>query len=225
LSEAENCTFEPKINFKKEKDSKEDNKEEEIINKRVSNKEWVDSMGKNFTSKFPLRYKEGICKKAYVLFLDGKFTEVIRELEKAFDIEAIKCKFDPKYAEYMKKKKANEKKSEQEKQEEQFEMYRPEKKVGTIEKDNFSNPKNHEICLQVYEILKGIDDYNKSRLKDSKRLKEELKIIEQTKNDKPFLENTTIKEENVKEDGLNHSIKYTKDKYFKFFKTMMCPLK
>jgi hypothetical protein len=269
LSEAEHCTFEPKLN-------KEENQltNEEIINKRISNKMWVTQMGGNFSSRFPLVYKEGIYKKAVIMFQEGRFTDVLNQLQNAFDLDLIKSHFDPKYAEIYKKKKLEENKKDGDAPRNDFHsMFNGgggEKKKA--EPDDFSNPKNKQICFEVYSILKAIDDHRKSKKREIKKIKDELKIVQETEKEIrlsksiSMLNTTTnsgtkfgctqIGNNNIKTDtnftstsikqqdkitnmnqGKNsslytsldkhsiHKINYIKDRYFKFFKTMMCPLK
>lgn len=212
FSEAEHCTFEPRIN-KKDDDFKNAT-EEEIVARRVSNKQWVNSMGENFSHRFPLVYKDGICKKAGILFQEGKFTEAVHLLEKAFDLDAIRCHFDPKYAAKLAQK-AKETKPHEE--ENIFQFASTKKKP--IEKDNFREEKNLQICAEVYSILKEIDEFKKGKKKNAQKLKKEIKVITDTK--KELVTGPTNPPTN-KED---HQITFIKDKYFKFFKTIMCPLK
>jgi hypothetical protein len=203
LDEAEHCTFEPKLN---KTDKALTN--EEIINKRISNKAWVNSMGENFSTKFPLVYKEGILKKAQKLFNDGKFSDVMKTLEAAFDLDIIKAHFDPKYAE------AYYRKQEQDHLNKDPDAFHGHEKPKNIVPDKFSNPKNKRICEEVYYMLKDMDDYKKDKSRQIRKLKSELNMIK-----------TVVAGGNVTttEDAIK--LKFIKDRYFKFFKSIMCPLK
>jgi len=261
LSEAEHCTFEPKLN-KKENEYLEN---EEIIKKRISNKEWVEHMGPNFTSSFPLVYKEGTFKKARIAFLDGNFSEAFKRLSNAFDIDAIKSFFDPKYALVYKKKIEEERKRQlfAGGKKEMVSMYDNEQNAKkNVQPDDYKNAKNKELCYQVYCMVSEMESYKKAKEKEAKKIEDELKIINRIKNDKnlPNSESTgkTIridsfaKNANASLINVNnntsaaavrfdataeksnfattnyqtlHKENYLKDRYFKFFKSIMCPLK
>jgi tetratricopeptide (TPR) repeat protein len=210
LDEAEHCTFEPKLN-KFENTKQLTN--EDIINKRISNKAWVGEMGENFSTRFPLVYKEGVLKKAQYVFNEGRFSEAIKILETAFDLDLIKANFDPKYAEiYFKKQ-------------EDLQLNRdPNAFVGhekpkTIIADKFSNPKNKRICEEIYYMLKDMEDYKKERNKQVKKLEQELKMINTVS-----AGNQTVSKRAPSKDTMN-KLSFIKDRYFKFFKSIMCPLK
>ena len=79
----------------------------EIVNKRISNKVWVDQMGHNFVTSHPLVYKEGIFKKARISFLEGNFTETMKRINLAFDVDCLKEYFDPKFDVIYRKKLEN----------------------------------------------------------------------------------------------------------------------
>lgn len=212
LDEAEHCTFEPKIN--KNENARQLNNDE-LINKRISNKAWVEEMGENFSTKFPLVYKEGVLRKAKSSFNDGKFTEVIKILEVAFDLDVIKAYFDPKYAEIYYKKMED----EHLKQAANQDRYMGHEKPKNIVSDKFSNPKNKRICEEVYYMLKDMEDYKKDKNKQIKKLEQELTLIKREKN----RSNSRVKESLDKNTQLK--ISFIKDRYFKFFKSIMCPLK
>lgn len=264
LEEAEHCTFEPQINKKEENISSED-----VINKRLSNKIWVDQMGNNFCNRFPLVYKEGIAKKAKIMFKEGNFTDCMKLLESAFEIEEIKAHFDPKFGAIYKKKKDEESRKAREEgknQNDNFSMFNSEKKKA-LEKDNFSNPKNKKICEHVFIMVNEMEMYRKSMKKEADKVKQELKVIHQTQKDikqgkgfsvldsmvsemktnsTKFHTNTNMSGSKAKitlnsnntmnpipEENKNNMnitlapehLTYLKDRYFKFFKTIMCPLK
>ena len=65
FSEVEHCTFEPRLNIQKETKPE---KPEEVVQKRLSNKEWVVKMGDNFKKRFPLIHKEGQLKIAKIAY-------------------------------------------------------------------------------------------------------------------------------------------------------------
>jgi hypothetical protein len=103
-SEVEHCTFEPRLNIQKDYKGKND-KPEEVVHKRLSNKEWVLKMGNNFKKLFPLIHKEGQLKKAKVAHQNGDFTLAMKIITDAFVIDQIKCHFDKKFEMAYKKKK------------------------------------------------------------------------------------------------------------------------
>jgi hypothetical protein len=91
FDDAEHCTFEPKLSktaYQLEKDA--------LIESRLNNDKWVNEMGKNFTTVRGTIYKEGILKKAKVLFSEGKYDDTIKLLEKAFDLNVFKA-YKPKF--------------------------------------------------------------------------------------------------------------------------------
>jgi hypothetical protein len=255
LAEAEHCTFEPKLN-KKENVYLEN---EEVIKKRISNKEWVEQMGPNFTESFPLVFKEGIFKKARISFLDGNFTEALKRLSNAFDIDAVKAHFDAKFAIIHKKNLEQEKKKQNLGKREMVSMYDNEQNAKkNVHADDYKNAKNKELCYQVFCIVSEIENYKKAKEKEAKKIEEELKIIKRFKQDKKLIMCETEKGlgNSVVLGNLNnnaslkvnadtpmsyldatnkanlstnyqtlHKENYLKDRYFKFFKSIMCPLK
>jgi hypothetical protein len=229
LNEAEHCTFEPKIN-KKDSDVNYLT-HEEIIGRRISNKVWVEKMGANFSNRFPLVYKEGVLKKVYNLFNEGKFSEVLKELEEAFDLEAIRAHFDKKFAEKIKKKNEEENKKKNSECEKKHDLHSFKHHVGPdvkkgAEKDDFNNPKNFQICQEVFDILSQIDHYKKSKLRAANSLKNELKIVKELSKEK--LNKSSIHLNRTSAETHKNNLEKTnflKDRYFKFFKTIMCPLK
>jgi hypothetical protein len=222
LSEAEHCTFEPNTNNKKNGMTNE-----EAVNKRISNKVWVDQMGGNFATKFPLIFKDGICKKAQKMYLDGEFKEMVTLLETAFDLDSIRAHFDPKFAKRHEKK-LEELKRKKEQEGEHFEGH--EKKKDLVQ-DSYTNPKNRRICEEVYYMIKDMDDYKKEKRKAAKKLEEEIKMIASENSKKyisvpvggqrgaPVVDTSKVNPENV------NKLNFIKDRYFKFFKSIMCPLK
>ncbi len=262
LSEAEHCTFEPKLNKNEENYTK--NSAEDVINKRVSNKEWVNQMGENFSGRFPLVYKEGIYKQAKVLFQSGKFSDTLSLLATAFNLDAIKAKFDPKFEVVYKKKLAKEREKDSGKDGNSnhtdnmniFNMMSRDEKKKEVEPDNFDNPKNYQICYGIFDMIKLIEDYKEDRKKKIKKLKEEINIIKETKKEsKLYSSNANMKTNDINNKDIqvdtsnqilvastnmntvkslsckqvqqdsSHKINFIKDKYFKFFKTIMCPLR
>jgi hypothetical protein len=220
LDEAKHCTFEPNICKTKDDIAKlEALSPQEIVDRRVSNMKWVNEMGTNFT-KFPVVFKDGICKKAKILFNEGRYEECKKLLEKAFYLDDLKAYFDPKFAEKLKKQRREERLKEG-KEDDPNEVFKREenKKKKEIMPDNFNNPKNKEICYDVYIMLKAMEDYKKNKNKAVKKLKEEIKMIEFNKNPN--------NQENAdpKFNETNPQFKYLKDKYFTMFRTIMCPLK
>lgn len=255
LSEAEHCTFEPKLNNKKENSEFLEN--EEIIKKRISNKEWVDQMGPNFTASFPLVYKEGVFKKARIAFLEGNYSEAIKRLSNAFDVDSIKAHFDAKFAVIHKKKLEEEKKRQNLGKKEIVSMYDNEQNAKkNVQPDDYKNAKNKELCYQVFCMVSEIDNYKKAKDKEAKKIEEELKIINKFKQDKSLILGETANKQlanslnnaslinhnatnNINTTNLEatnkanlstnyqtlHKENYLKDRYFKFFKSIMCPLK
>lgn len=258
LGEAEHCTFEPKLN-KKENEYLEN---EEIIKKRISNKEWVEQMGPNFTSSFPLVYKEGTFKKARIAFLDGNFTEAFKRLSNAFDIEAIKAHFDAKFALIYKKKLEDEKKKQLYGKKEIVSMYDNEQNAKkNVQPDDYKNAKNKELCYQVFCMVSEMESFKKAKEKEARKIEEELKIINRFRNDKSLVNGEKSAKALVGNNAVNlnlnnknnvtnvnnnasgnldgsakanlqttnyqtlHKENYLKDRYFKFFKSIMCPLK
>ena len=43
--------------------------------------------------------------------------------------------------------------------------------------DNFNNPKNKEIYIEVYMIVKPMENYKKDKQKSANQLKEEISMI------------------------------------------------
>ena len=262
LSDAEHCTFEPKLIHNEE--NYVNNSTEHVINKRISNKVWVNKMGDNFSERFPLVYKVGIYKQARILFQSGKFNDTLSLLATAFNLDAIKAKYDPKFEATYKKKIAKEREKESGNVGNSnndtmniMNMISRDEKKKEVEPDNFDNPKNYQICYEIFSMIKNIEEYKEDRKKTVKKLKEELNIIKDAKknstifkgkaeiiiddiNNKQKLFDTnnqnlmlstnmnTVKSQSckvVQNDHSNHKINFIKDKYFKFFKTIMCPLR
>ena len=221
FDDAKHCTFEPNLS-NKEIGTKT---KEELVDSRVNNMKWVGEMGVNLIQKFPIKYKEGICKRARILFADGRYEDTIKELQKAFDLDEVKGHFEPEYLEKIKKKRRLENENNEHDPNAIFKKEENKKKLEIIP-DNYQKPKNAEICNEVYFMLKHIEEYHKRQKKNIKKLKEEIDIIEYNKrfaNNKPV----ETKEINLdpKYSEKNPTFAYIKDKYFNFFKTIMCPLK
>jgi len=241
FSEVEHCTFEPRLNIQKE-GARADNPEE-VVAKRLSNKEWVLKMGDNFQKRFPLIHKEGQLKVAKIAYQGGDFTKAMKIINSTFDIEQIKCHFDKKYQEAYKKRKKEEELKKQQAGEEtkssnpfdnnQF-MKFGEKEI-VIVPDDFTVPKNNQICSEVYDIVLDIEGFKKDKKREAKRIEDEVKLIKGSKLDKmsdtlksvSFNSTTGIQ---LVDTMANTKISmaqtnYIKDKYFKLFKSIMCPLK
>ena len=182
---------------------------------------WVEEMGTNLIQKFPIKYKEGICKKAKILFADGRYEDTIKELKKAFDLDEVKGHFEPDYLEKIKAKK----KLERDENQDIFKKEENKKKLEIIP-DNYNKPKNAEICNEVYFMIKSIEEYHKRQKRDMRKLKEEIDIIEYNKR---FVNNKPVDTREINSDPKysekNPKFTYIKDKYFNYFKTIMCPLK
>jgi len=220
LDEVEHCTFQPNIN---KKEGETQISSEDMIKKRASNKVWVDKMGSNFSGRFPLIYKEGILKQAKVHYFNGQFKQALQLLEQNFNIDFIKMHFYNKNLPEAERAKAIEKLLEKQKQKQkeikgQFSSNYDDELKKKIEPENTKNPKSLHIMEQVFYIVKDIEDYKDEKKREKKKLENELKLIEQAQKE--------VKEE-VKgsETKTNPHATYIKDKYAKFFKTMMCPLK
>jgi len=213
FDDAEHCTFEPKLTNKNEPLSKE-----ELIKSRVNNMEWVKDMGKHFTKVRNTIYKEGILKRAKILFADGRYKRTIELLKKAFDLKAIRLY--KKNGEYRPKPKDNENQQDN----------RP--RFAFDKKDNedepteiFTNEKNKQLIDEVYFMLKTIDEYKKRQKRQTKKLQEELELIEHNKN---FTTNKNVNTREINCDekytDKNPQFTFVKEKYFNY-KTKMCPLK
>ncbi len=177
-------------------------------------------MGENFSIRFPLVYKEGVLKKAYSVFQEGRFTEVIKILETAFDLDLIKAHFDEKYAQiYYKRLQEEQLKIQLDKH-----VFADHDKPKSVVPDKFSNPKNKRICEEVYCMLKDIEDYKKDRMKTCKKIEEELNLIKMEETNNKVYQSSSI-QLLVQNQDLVNKLKFIKDKYFKFFKSIMCPLK
>ena len=137
FDDAEHCTFEPKLSKPTNNLEKDD-----IINSRLNNDKWVKEMGNNFTMVRGTIYKEGILKKAKILFAEGKYKDTIKELKKAFDLsvfETYKPRFLLKEGETNKfiraPPKPEEEKKEEEKKEEKKEEEKKEEKKDEEKKE------------------------------------------------------------------------------------------
>ena len=228
LDDARQCTFEPNINKTTDDIFKINNmNQEELVATRANNDKWIDEMGENFSTRFPVVFKDGVCKKAKIAFASGKFDETNKILEKAFNIDDIKAYFEPKYAIYLKKKREEERiKEEKRKNDPNQPKEDPKKKKKQVIPDNFNNAKNKEICLEVYMMIKAMEDYKKNRKKTANKLKDEIAMIEFNKK---ILNNETVDTKSIsvnkKFSDENPKFTFIKDKYFNYFKTIMCPLK
>ena len=191
FDEVEHCTFEPKLIsklYKKDEVNRINNLElEEVALKRISNKAWVDKMGKNYKDRNHLIFKEGIVKKAKVQYNNGNFSECKKLLTTAFNIEEIKIHFDTKYAQLVeknRKKKAIEDlklgKNPADVESNIFKNRYWDNKEGPYP-DNFNKAKNKEICRDVFIMINDIDNYYKSQKKEAKKLKDELLLIKTVK--------------------------------------------
>ena len=121
-------------------------------------------------------------------------------------------------------------------------------KKKNVQPDNFKNGKNRELCYQVFCMVSEIECYKKGREREAKKIEEELKIIKKYKNDKSLIlkdtQNLSIQQGksinnnsnvNVNDSTMKGNLStnmntmnkenFLKDRYFKFFKSIMCPLK
>jgi len=176
FNEAEHCTFEPKVN--KTENDFNGLTAEDIVKKRLNNKTWVAKMGKNYIQTNPIIFKEGRCKMAKIAYNAGKFQDCIHILNKAFDLERLKAQFDKNYAIIYNKKIEKEKKEGNSQREFDYERRKPE-----VPPDNFKDNKNLEICIEVYSMIKDIDDFKNDRKKQAKKLIDELALIKKAKHD------------------------------------------
>ena len=174
-------------------------------------------MGKNFTIRRGTIYKEGILKRARILFADGRYEDTIKELKKGFDLEAIKI--FKKNGEYKPKQKDKDKNDNRPRS--VFDRKRNEDEPT----EDFKNAKNLELIEEVYFILKTIEIYKKKQKNQVKELEKEKQYIEDIKK-KVYNEKVKTKEINTDKEFSEENPKYSyvKDKYFNF-KTEMCPLK
>ena len=211
FDDAEHCTFEPKL-MKKDNELEKD----EVINSRLNNMNWVNDMGKNFTAVRGTIYKEGILKRAKIFFEDGRYENTIKELQKAFDLEAIKIfKKNGEYKPKQKDKDNNENKPRS--------IFDRKKDVNEPTED-FKNEKNLQLIDEVYFMLKTIEIYRKKQKNQSKQLAKEIDMIEYNKK---FVNNARVNTKDVSNSEYtdkNPQFVFVKDKYFNC-KGEMCPLK
>ncbi|MCQ2816283.1 MAG: hypothetical protein MJ252_03355 [archaeon] len=226
LSEAEHCTFEPVTNLKHEDLEVID--ENELAEKRVNNMKWVGEMGNNLTTKFPVVYKDGICKQAKIAFAEGRYKRCKETLKKAFDLEAIKAHFEKDYEKKLKAKRAKEKEEEEKNKNNPDYVFEREEKKRRVDvpADDFGKPKNEQICREVYFMMKEMEKFEQKKKNTQKKLKEELEMIEYNKklNSNKAIDTKEINTDPRMTDA-NPQFAFIKDKYFSFFKTLMCPLK
>lgn len=222
LDEVDHCTFQPNIN----KDPEHQLPNDEMVKKRLSNKVWVDKMGENFKERFPLIHKEGALKKARIFYNEGKFTDAMRILGQNFNIEFIKLKFDTRYRNEDDKKRQMEKLLDKQKKDHQnikgnfTNDLDPELKKK-IDSEDVQNPKSLHILEEVFYIVKDIEEYTSDQKREKKRIKNELMMIENARKEVNEEKRTNVS----KEKTVTNYASYIKDKYAKFFKTLMCPLK
>ena len=146
-------------------------------------------MGPNFTIIRGTIYKEGILKRAKILFADGRYEDTIKELKKAFDLEAIKI--FKKNGEYKPKP------HDQNNNNNQPRSIFDRKKDVNEPTEDFKNQKNLQQCDEVYFILKTIEEYRKRQKRQTKKLKEEIEFIEY---DKKFANNKRVNSKEVNVD-------------------------
>ena len=213
FDDAEHCTFEPKL-IKSPNDIEPE--KEEVINSRINNMKWVNEMGQNFTIRRGTIYKEGILKRAKIFFADGRYEDTIKELKRAFDLEAIKI--FKKKGEYKPKQKE---KDNDNRPRSIFDR----KKNENEPTEDFKNPKNLELIEEVYFILRTIEEYRKKQKNQVKKLEKEKEYIEHIKKG-VYNEKVTTKEIDNRPEFSDDNPKYSyvKNKYFNY-KTEMCPLK
>ena len=260
FDDAEHCTFEPKLSktaYQLEKDA--------LIESRLNNDKWVNEMGKNFTTVRGTIYKEGILKKAKVLFSEGKYDDTIKLLEKAFDLDVFKA-YKPKFllsegetnqlSQLNKKpeekkeedkegekkeekkegeQKEGEKKEEEKKEGEKKEENKKEDKSNNIvmpgfrknidlskPTENFKNEKNTQLLDEIYFMLETIKEYKKRQKLQSKKLKEELNLIEHEKglSGKKIIKSKEIDSKEKYDPQKNIQYNLMKQKYFNIKDTM-----
>ena len=198
-SDAKNCTFEPEVvYFKEQKMTAENMTKDELIEIRKDNMKWVNKMGNNFIDKYPLKYKEGVCKRARVFLDNGQYQNCEKELKKAFNLDEILKYFDPEGYKLKKEREKKRKEKEENKERNQNEpsySFNPNSKSGgpisittnqnkafkkkedeisRIVPDNFGKPKNLEICREVYDMMLIIKSI-KSEIRSNKRRVKELR--------------------------------------------------
>ena len=260
FDDAEHCTFEPKLSktaYQLEKDA--------LIESRLNNDKWVNEMGKNFTTVRGTIYKEGILKKAKVLFSEGKYDDTIKLLEKAFDLNVFKA-YKPKFllsegetnqlSQLNKKpeekkeedkegekkeekkegeQKEGEKKEEEKKEGEKKEENKKEDKQNNIvmpgfrknidlskPTENFKNEKNTQLLDEIYFMLETIKEYKKRQKLQSKKLKEELNLIEHEKglSGEGIIKSKEIDSKEKYDPQKNIQYNLMKQKYFNIKDTM-----
>ena len=260
FDDAEHCTFEPKLSktaYQLEKDA--------LIESRLNNDKWINEMGKNFTTVRGTIYKEGILKKAKVLFSEGKYDDTIKLLEKAFDLNVFKA-YKPKFllsegetnqlSQLNKKpeekkeedkegekkeekkegeQKEGEKKEEEKKEGEKKEENKKEDKPNNIvmpgfrknidlskPTENFKNEKNTQLLDEIYFMLETIQEYKKRQKLQSKKLKEELNLIEHEKglSGKKIIKSKEIDSKEKYDPQKNIQYNLMKQKYFNIKDTM-----
>jgi len=149
-SDAENCTFRPKIgNYTIE------GKVNKAIDE-IDPRELVEEMGENFQKKYPYVFKSGIYNKAMSLFQSGKYVEGLRKLKIGFNIDSLLRNFHPNYEEYKKQRRRKR-------------LINDEGKVSIIEIDvtldekkhkaeeDAKNPKLLPILRDAYDLLMKIE--------------------------------------------------------------------
>ena len=215
FDDAEHCTFEPKL-IKRDGEPQE---KDYFVNSRLNNMKWVNDMGTNFTTIRGTIYKEGILKRAKILFADGRYEDTIKELKKGFDLEAIKI--FKKNGEYKPKQKDNNNNNNNNQPRSIFDR----KKNENEPTEDFKNEKNKQLIEEVYFMLKTIEEYHKRQKNQNKKLNNELELY---KHEKKIANNEIVntKEINTKTKYKDENPQYTfvKNKYFNY-KTKMCPKK
>ena len=142
LGDAKNCTFEPKINkLDKDEDVIKGLSKEELVQKRLHNREWVNKMGPEFKDRFPLVYKEGMCKFVKGIFAEGRYDKALNELKKAFNLDKIEAFFDAEKGINTKKKVQPKKQAQGEEKKDDSEN--EPKKESKIDKENNDNQNNN----------------------------------------------------------------------------------
>lgn len=103
LEDARECTFAPKVGSKmptKYKNVMQDTfpaLASEMLKETSTFEKWVDRMGVNFRSRYPLIFKYGKYKRAYKFYREGKFIMAYKEIYSAFHVESIKRYFNPSF--------------------------------------------------------------------------------------------------------------------------------
>ena len=257
FDDAMHCTFEPKL-------SKQHLEKDDLIDSRLNNDKWVKEMGNNFTMVRATIYKEGILKKAKILFSQGKYTDCEKLLKKGFDLDVFKV-YKPRFllkegetnklffgnknneekkndkdneGDKKEEKKEGDKKEEKKEEKKEGEEKKDDKKINNIKmpgfrnnidlskpSENFKSEKNLQLLDEIYFMLETIKEYKKRQKSQSKKLKEELKLINHEKDisGKKIVKTKEIDSKEKFDPNKNIQYALMKQKYFNP-KSKMCEL-